>query len=263
MADFHWILGPCSVESRKTYFTAADALAPLMQGRSWLLKASFDKANRSALHGKRGPGFEEAVEIFHEVRQRHPEVRLITDVHECHQVEPLKGIVDVIQVPAFLARQTDLLVECGKHFSKVFVKRPQFLDPESTCYIPDKVRSQNPNVEVWVAERGSVFGYGHLTVDFGAVPEFHKAFDRVYLDCTHSTQRKKPNGFTGGDRSLAERYMLATPILGYNGIFAETHPNPPEAISDGDCQVYLRRMKRLVEAHDAVRALVSESKVFE
>jgi 2-dehydro-3-deoxyphosphooctonate aldolase (KDO 8-P synthase) len=224
--DEAWILGPCSSENKNLYIETGLFLAELMHERNWYYKASFDKANRTAIHGGRGPGLQETIAWAKELKEIEPSIKLTTDVHETHQVGELVGYFDLIQIPAFLCRQTDLLVECGKNFDFINVKKG-----------------------LWLTERGTTFGYGNLTVDFGAATFYRKHFDRVILDCTHSTQQKKGD-FTGGDRTLAEKFMLASLAFDYNGIFAETHPNPPEAVSDGDCQIFLNRMPDLIKKYD-------------
>jgi 2-dehydro-3-deoxyphosphooctonate aldolase (KDO 8-P synthase) len=239
------------MEDEKMYIETASALSEIMKGRDWYYKASFDKANRTAIHGRRGPGMSKGIEMLKKVKRELPDVRFTTDIHETNQVAQLRGLVDVIQVPAFLCRQTDLLVECGKHFKIVHVKKGQWISPEATKHFAGKIRSHNPDAEVWITERGSQFGYEQLIVDFGAAEEMRDYCDRLILDCTHSTQRKKGD-FTGGSRDLAAKYMLAAPIFEYNGIFAEVHPEPPVAYSDADCQIYLRDWSRLLHKFDRI-----------
>lgn len=249
-----FILGPCCMESRDLYLRTGQQLATWMGDREWYYKASFDKANRTAATGGRGPGLEEGLELIQEMKRLVPGIRLTTDVHETWQVEALADAgIDVIQVPAFLARQTSLLEACGDYFKIVHVKKAQFMSPDSAKHIPEKVRAGGLAESVWVSERGVMFGYGQVIPDFGAVPALKHAFDRVLLDCTHSTQRKKGD-FTGGDRELGARYWLAAPVLGYDGIFAEVHPNPPAAVSDGDCQIYLNRVPDLLQTQERIRA---------
>lgn len=250
-----WIVGPCAIEGKQCYFSEGEELIKIMDGKRWLYKASFDKANRTSTTGQRGYGLERSLDIFQEFKQKHPDIQLTTDIHECWQAERLKGIIDVIQIPAFLCRQTDLLIECGKHFNIVNVKKGQWISPESALHFIGKVRKQNPTAEVWITERGSQFGYEQLLVDFGAADELRNHFDKVILDCTHSTQcRKSKSAFTGGNRSLAERFLLASLAFSYNGIFAEVHPNPTAAISDADCQIYLKRLPRLLALYDKLSA---------
>lgn len=253
-----WIIGPCALESKELFFNTGSALSTIMEGRDWYYKASFDKANRTSTGGLRGCGLEAAKDIISEFKDEHPNIRLSTDVHECWQIEQLKGLIDVIQIPAFLCRQTDLLVECGKHFNIVNIKKGQWIAPESTKHFVGKVRKENPNAEVWLTERGTQFGYGQLITDFGAAKELRDYFSTVILDCTHSTQRKKGD-FTGGDRGLAERYLLASLSFQYNGIFAEVHPDPPTAASDADCQIYLNRLPKLLTLYDKMSEVIEQN----
>jgi len=250
--DNVWILGPCSIENEELYLSTGEYLYKHMQGKDWYYKASYDKANRTALVGKRGPGLDESLKLFAEIKKRCPGIKLTTDVHECWQVEKIAPYVDVVQIPAFLCRQTDLLAECGKHFDVVNIKKGQWINPDSTKHFVGKVKSQNPDCKVWMTERGTFFGYNQLIVDLGAVEAMLPYYDRVILDCTHSTQRKKGD-FTGGDRELAKKYLLASSIFGYNGVFAECHPRPPEAYSDGDCQLYLTDVPGVLEQFEKIK----------
>lgn len=250
-----WIIGPCSIETGELYLSVADRLVPIMQGRNWYYKASFDKANRSSISGKRGPGLKDSIELFKAVKERYPDLRITTDIHECWQAEQLCDVVDVIQIPAFLCRQTDLIVECARHFDVVNIKKGQWMSPQNMAKGLDKIKNTNPDTEAWITERGTQFGYGQLIVDFSSVEYLQNIFDKVILDCTHSTQRLKPNGRTGGDGILARKYLLTAGIFDYEGIFAETHPNPAEAYSDGDSQIVLDKMKELIESADKINAV--------
>ena len=256
-ADKLWIVGPCSVENKDYFLKSADFLVKTFKGRNFFLKGSFDKANRTAVHGGRGPGLQESLDIFKEVKDRHPDVKILTDVHETHQVEQLVGAVDAIQIPAFLCRQTDLLRECGKHFSFVNIKKGQWIDPAQTAFFAGKIKDANPDAEVWITERGTFFGYGNLVVDFRAASEMREFCDELVLDCTHSTQCKRGD-FTSGDRGLAEKYLMTSLHYDYSGIFIETHFEPLTATSDGDCMVYTDRLPRLLEEHDRIEEIIKE-----
>jgi len=255
--DIVWILGPCSMESSELYLNTAKELARIMKGKNWYYKASFDKANRHAIYGKRGLGLKECLALFKKVKKVVPGIKLLTDIHEPHQAKLLAPYIDCIQIPALLCRQTDLLVASGKYFDEVNVKKGQWMSPESVVHSVDKVKSLNPKAKVWLTERGTSFGYSKLIVDFSSVPLLHKYFDRVILDTTHSTQYTK-NGFNLGDRGLAERFLLSADIFGYNGIFAETHPKPSEAITDGTSQIFLHRIEKLIESHDQISETVKK-----
>jgi len=242
-----WILGPCSIESAELYLDTLEHINSVMSPQDdWYMKASFDKANRTSLHGGRGPGMDYSIEVWQEAKKRFPNVKLLTDVHETHQVEKLAEVIDAIQIPAFLCRQTDLIVECAKHFSAINIKKGQWLGPNNLIKSVDKVKETNPDCEAWICDRGTNFGYYDLFVNFGIVDELKQHYDKVLLDCTHSIQRSRAVYGTQGDRKLAERYFLAADIFNYDGIFAEVHPNPPEATSDGDCQIYLSELENLV-----------------
>ena len=242
-----WILGPCSIESAELYLDTLEHINSVMSPEDdWYMKASFDKANRTSLHGGRGPGMDYSIEVWQEAKKRFPNVKLLTDVHETHQVEKLAEVIDAIQIPAFLCRQTDLIVECAKHFSAINIKKGQWLGPNNLIKSVDKVKETNPDCEAWICDRGTNFGYYDLFVNFGIVDELKQHYDKVLLDCTHSIQRSRAVYGTQGDRKLAERYFLAADIFNYDGIFAEVHPNPPEATSDGDCQLYLSELENLV-----------------
>ena len=258
MSDFTWILGPCSMENWEVYSGMLSRLEPVMRGRDWIYKASYDKANRSSVHGGRGPGLDEALEMFKLVREMFPDVRLTTDVHEVWQVEKVaEAGVHIVQIPAFLCRQTDLLVESSKLFDVVNIKKGQWMSPQNMVQGVDKIKETNPDTEAWITERGTQFGYGQLIVDFGAVDLLKEHFDKVIFDCTHSTQRLKPNGRTGGDRELAQRFMQTAPIFGYDGVFAETHHTPDAAVSDADCQIPFDKMEELVEAVEMIGRVAS------
>jgi len=238
MENQTYILGPCSIESEENFMLVADTLVPLMDGREWYLKGSFDKANRTSIHSNRGPGLDEGIRIMQSVKERYPSIKITTDIHEASQALPLSDVVDVIQIPAFLCRQTDLIVECAKHFNTINVKKAQWLSAHDMVHVVNKIKEVNPDCKVWLTERGSNFGYERLIVDFRGVDIMKEFADKVILDCTHSTQMAG-NGITGGNRKLAKQYALAASIFEYDGVFIETHPDPQNAISDSASQVEL------------------------
>ena len=247
MKDKVWILGPCSLENKNLFFECVEKINDVMdQQDNWYMKASFDKANRTSLHGGRGPGLEYSRQIWQECKRLYPNIKLTTDVHECWQVEKLVDIIDLIQIPAFLCRQTDLIVECAKHFSAVNIKKGQWLGPHNLINSVDKIKETNEQCEAWISDRGSNFGYHELFVNFGIVDELKQYYDRVILDCTHSIQRSRAVYGSQGDRTLAERYFLAADIFGYDGVFAEVHPNPSMSVSDGDCALNLESLNVLL-----------------
>ena len=252
MSDKIWILGPCSLENEELFVSTFKEISSIMGDRDWYMKASFDKANRTSLAGGRGPGLEYSLNVWRKLKEEHPNAKFLTDVHETYQVEPLVGLIDCIQIPAFLCRQTDLVVECAKHFNKINVKKGQWLGPDNLVKSVDKIKNTNPDCEAWICDRGTNFGYYDLFVNYGIVDELKKYYDKVILDCTHSIQRSRAVYGTQGERALAERYLVSSGIFGYNGVFAEVHPNPPEATSDADCQIYLDRLEYLVEMSESV-----------
>ena len=153
-----WILGPCSIENERLFLEVFEKVSTIMSGRDWYMKASFDKANRTSLHGGRGPGLDYSIDVWKELKSSNPGVKLLTDVHETCQVERLAGIIDCVQVPAFLCRQTDLIVECANHFSKINVKKGQWLGPNNLVKSVDKIKETNPDCEAWICDRGTNFG---------------------------------------------------------------------------------------------------------
>lgn len=253
-----WILGPCALESEPIYFEAGSKLTEMMKHRTWFFKASFDKANRTSIKGERGLGLNESLKVFANFRNAFPEVKLTTDVHECYQIEMLVPYIDCIQIPAFLSRQTDLICEAARAFKVINIKKGQWLSPESIARGVDKIKSINQNIEVWLTERGSQFGYDKLLIDFSTVEYYKKHFDKIFLDCTHSTQFISKEGFTMGDRALAENYMMASQVFGYDGVFAEIHPDPNHAISDSFCQIELDRLPYLLEKFDNIKAVIEK-----
>ena len=234
MNKFKLILGPCGIEHRSNYFEIGKRLFNeygTTESVDFYYKASFDKANRTSIQGERGVGLAEAIELFQEIKETYPSILLCTDIHECWQAERLSGIIDLCQIPAFLCKQTDLLIAATENFDKVSIKKGQWVAPKTMCLGLDKM---NQDCDIWAIERGSQFGYEQLIVDFGAVDIMKESFDEVVFDCTHSTQRRKSNGFTGGDPELSQRYIKIAKTMGYTGIFAEVHPRPEESVSDKD-----------------------------
>jgi 2-dehydro-3-deoxyphosphooctonate aldolase (KDO 8-P synthase) len=242
-----FIIGPCSLETYELSYEVLKRVHPYMGGKDFYFKGSFDKANRSSITGKRGPGLEEGVEIFKQLKNDFSGLKVTTDVHETNQVEKISDVVDVIQIPAFLCRQTDLLVESAKHSNIVNIKKGQWMNPQNMVKGIDKLKTTNPDCSVWVTERGSSFGYSQFIVDFSSVDFMKEHFDKVILDCTHSAQLPKPNGRMGGNPTLAERYYKAADIFNYDGVFVEAHPNPSLSYSDADSVLPLDVMENLLK----------------
>jgi len=254
-----WILGPCSMQDENFFLSTTETINDIAKQNGldeWYMKASFDKANRTSIVGGRGPGLDTAIEIWKKAKEKFPSVQFITDVHECWQVEKLVGVVDVIQIPAFLGRQTDLIVESAKHFNKINIKKGQWLGPNNLRVSVDKVKDTNPNCEAWICDRGSNFGYHDLFVNFGIVDELKKSYDRVIIDCTHSTQRSREVYGVQGDPVLAERYFLSADIFNYDGVFAEVHPNPETSPSDGQCMIELNKLDQLIKKSNQLESIV-------
>ena len=238
MKKYTYILGPCSIENEDNFLEVAKTLDGYMGGKDWYLKGSFDKANRTSIHSNRGPGLDEGIRIMQSIKEAYPNIKIVTDIHEPSQALPLSDVVDVIQIPAFLCRQTDLLVECAKNFNIINIKKGQWLSADAMKHAVAKIKEVDPSCEVWITERGSNFGYDRLIVDFRGVDVMKEFADKVILDCTHSTQMAG-EGITGGSRKLAKQYAQAAKIFEYDGVFIETHPDPNNAISDSESQVEL------------------------
>jgi len=238
MSKYTYILGPCSIETEDNFLEVAKTLDGYMGTKEWYLKGSFDKANRTSIHSDRGPGLDEGIRIMQSIKEAYPNIKIVTDIHESNQALPLSDVVDVIQIPAFLCRQTDLLVACAKNFNIINIKKGQWLSADAMKHAVAKIKEVDPNCEVWVTERGSNFGYDRLIVDFRGIDVMKEFADKVILDCTHSTQMAG-EGITGGSRKLAKQYAQAAKIFEYDGVFIETHPDPENAISDSASQVEL------------------------
>ncbi len=223
-------------------------------GIPYVFKASFDKANRSSIHSFRGPGLEEGLRIFEEVKQQF-NVPLITDVHEPHQAAPVAEVVDVLQLPAFLARQTDLVVALAETGSMVNIKKPQFLAPQEMKHIIKKF-AEAGNEKLMLCERGSSFGYNNLIVDMLGMDEM-KPMAPVIFDATHALQR--PGGRTDsadGRRAQAAQLARSGMSLGIAGLFIEAHPNPDEAKCDGPCALPLHALEPYLQQMKAIDDLV-------
>lgn len=219
-------------------------------GITLYFKSSFDKANRTSASA-RGVGMDEGLRILSEVKEQFG-LPILTDVHECHQCAPVAEVADVIQIPAFLSRQTDLLQAAAATGRIVNVKKGQFMAPWDMRGAIDKIEQIVPNAakegHVWLTERGSSFGYGRLVVDMTSLVEMRRFGCPVVFDATHSVQQpSSQTGITGGNREMVPYLMCAALAVGVDGLFIETHPNPDEAISDAANQVRLKDMKTLLE----------------
>ena len=250
------IVGPCSAE-QKNFMHICDQLVGLM-GFDFIFKGSFDKANRTSVHGGRGEGLEKSLDLFREVKTKYPSLRLTTDVHEVWQVEKISDCIDIVQIPAFLCKQTDLLIESAKHFDIVNIKKGQWLGPEILIKMVDKIKSINQDAQVWITDRGSNFGYDKLITDVSIVDELKTVYDKVILDCTHSTQRSRKVYGSQGVPSLAERHAIGSCVYNYDGIFIETHPDPENSPSDGECMIHLDDIGQVLKCRDKVKTIIDE-----
>jgi len=231
---FTLIAGPCVIESEELVMEVAGKLKEITDrlGINFVFKSSFDKANRSSIHGYRGPGIEEGLRILQKVKDTY-NVPVVTDVHEAWQCEKLAEVVDIIQIPAFLCRQTDLLIAAAATGLPVNVKKGQFLAPWDMKNVVTKMEeSGNPNI--MLCERGSTFGYNNMVVDMRSFLEMRQFGYPVVFDVTHAVQKPGGNGdSTGGNREYVYPLMRAGLAIGVDAIFAEVHPNPDCAKSDG------------------------------
>ncbi len=250
------IAGPCAAESFELMDTVAAALVKLSQELQfdYVFKASFDKANRTSLSSVRGVGLEGSLQWFSDIKAKYG-VRLLTDVHETYQVAPVAKVCDVLQIPAFLCRQTDLVAAAAATGRSVNIKKGQFMAPAAMASIVDKARASAKQAkvesDVWLTERGVSFGYGNLVVDMRALPIMAKTGAPVLLDITHSTQLPAAGG-DGGSVSGAQRHVApvlarAATATGYlSGFFLEVHTDPPRAISDKDAQLTIAQASVLL-----------------
>ena len=244
-----FIAGPCVIESAELLDTVATELCRIREatGAEVYFKASFDKANRTSIHSFRGPGLEKGLQMLADVKTKFG-LPLLTDIHESYQAEAAGQVVDVLQIPAFLCRQTDLLVAAAHTGRTVNIKKAQFLSGEDMRFPAEKCREAGAR-EVWLTERGNMFGYNNLVVDFRNLPLMKPYADRIVMDCTHSVQRPGgAGGSTGGDRQFVPQMALAAKAFGADGYFVETHPNPTQALSDGPNMLHLSDLEALVKS---------------
>ena len=245
--DTVFIAGPCVIESRELLHTVAKELVRINKthGTDIIFKASFDKANRTSIHSFRGPGLEKGLDMLTEIKQQYG-LRLLTDIHESYQAEPVGKVCDVIQIPAFLCRQTDLVVAAAKTGAIVNIKKAQFLSANDMKYPVEKAKEAGAK-EVWLTERGNTFGYNNLVVDFRNIPDMKEYSQRVIMDCTHSVQRPGgKDGKTGGDRKFVPAMALAAKAFGANGYFFEVHPSPDNGLSDAANMLELNKLEQLI-----------------
>lgn len=243
-----FIIGPCVIEAPEVMDEVAAEVTRLRKrfDVEVYFKASFDKANRTSLHSFRGPGLEGGLQILADIKSRYG-LPLLTDIHESYQAKPAGEVVDVLQIPAFLCRQTDLLVAAAQTGRTVNVKKAQFLSGTDMVYPVEKCREAGAP-EVWLTERGNSFGYNNLVVDFRNIADMKPLADRVIMDCTHAVQRPgAAGGKTGGNREYVPAMALAAKAFGATGYFFETHPDPDQALSDGPNMIRLSDLEGVME----------------
>lgn len=253
-----WIAGPCVIESREFLLPIADQLAQMSAdlGIPLVFKSSFDKANRSSGKSFRGPGMKAGLAILDEVKKR-TGLPVLTDFHESWQAEHVAQVCDILQVPAFLARQTDMLEAAGKTGRVVNVKKGQFMAPSDMKNVVHKLQETGCQ-RILLTERGSTFGYHTLVTDFRGIPQMQEYGFPVIFDATHSVQ--SPGGAgdrSGGDRRMVPYLTKAAVAVGANGIFLEVHPNPDQAPSDGPNMLPLSAFPELVKTCLRLRAALT------
>lgn len=254
------IAGPCAIESRDMVLQTADTLKQVCDRLGIMLyfKSSYDKANRTSM-SERGVGMEKGLQILQEVKEQFS-LPILTDVHESWQCAPVAEVADVLQIPAFLSRQTDLLVAAAKTGKIVNVKKGQFMAPWDMRGAIDKIeKAKGEKAGIWLTERGSSFGYGNIVVDMTSLVKMREYGYPVVFDATHAVQQPSSQlGVTGGNRAMVPHLMRAALAVGVDGLFLEVHPNPEEAISDAANQVRLSDIQTVLEQAIAIDQLTQQ-----
>lgn len=243
-----FIAGPCVIESAELLDIVAATLTDINKrlGTNIIFKASFDKANRTSLRSFRGPGIDRGLQMLNDVKEKYG-LRMLTDIHEAWQAEPASEVVDVLQIPAFLCRQTDLLVAAARTGRIVNIKKAQYLSGRDMRYPVEKAQNAGAK-EVWLTERGNMMGYNNLVVDFRNIPDMKELVPTVIMDCTHSVQRPgSADGKTGGDRRYVPQMALAAKAFGATGWFFEVHPTPDQGLSDAANMLELDKLEALLK----------------
>lgn len=243
-----FIAGPCVIESAEILDIVARKLVEINNklGTDIIFKSSFDKANRTSLRSFRGPGLTHGLQMLADIKAKYG-LKLLTDIHESYQAEATGEVCDVLQIPAFLCRQTDLLVAAARTGKTVNIKKAQFLSGQDMRYPVEKAMESGAK-EVWLTERGNCFGYNNLVVDFRNIPDMKAFVPTVIMDCTHSVQRPGAgNGSTSGDRKFVPAMALAAKAFGATGYFFEVHPDPDHGLSDGPNMLQLDNLQGLIE----------------
>ena len=241
--------GPCVIESEDSALFHAEKLKKIFESQDldFVYKSSFDKANRTSLDSYRGPGLDEGLKILEKIKKEFS-LQIITDFHLPEQASVVSEVADVIQIPAFLCRQTDMLVAAAKTKKPVLIKKGQFLAPEDMTYVAEKVKNISDSSQIMLAERGSSFGYRNIVVDFVGVSKLQSLGYPVIFDATHSVQViGGQGGKSGGNREAVSSLVRAAVAFGVDGLFLETHENPEKALSDGPNMVFLDKLSSLLE----------------
>lgn len=244
-----FIAGPCVIESAECLDAVAERIVDINNrlGVDIIFKSSFDKANRTSISSYRGVGIEKGLQMLSDIKSKWG-LKTLTDIHEAWQAEAAGRVVDVLQIPAFLCRQTDLLVAAAKTGKTVNIKKAQFLSGVDMQY-PYQKAIESGATDVWLTERGNSFGYNNLVVDFRNIPDMLAIAPRVIMDCTHSVQRPgAAGGKTGGNREYVPAMALAAKAFGANGYFFEVHPDPDNALSDGPNMLCLDNLENVVKS---------------
>ncbi len=244
-----FIAGPCVIESQDLLNRVAECLVRLNKkfNTDIIFKSSFDKANRTSISSFRGPGIDRGLQMLADVKERYG-LKILTDIHESWQAKPVGEVADVIQIPAFLCRQTDLLVAAAKTGRVVNIKKAQFLSGKDMQYPVEKAKDAGA-VDVWLTERGNMYGYNNLVVDFRNITDMLDIVPTVIMDCTHCVQRPGGGGGkTSGDRRFVPSMALAAKAFGATGYFFEVHPDPDKALSDGPNMLYLDDLEKVIES---------------
>jgi 2-dehydro-3-deoxyphosphooctonate aldolase (KDO 8-P synthase) len=241
------IAGPCSLEGRVQAHEISNKCQELADkyGFDYYFKASFDKANRTSVNSKRGIGIDKAIDIFAELKDL-DSCKITTDIHEPWQADRLADVVDIIQIPAYLCRQTDLLVAAGNTFRNINIKKGQFINGSNMVHAVNKVKSTGNN-NIMLTERGSMFGMGDLVVDFRQIVDMKELGVPVIMDCTHSTQRPNSGSTTAGQPRYAIHIAKAAKAVGVDGYFFEVHENPSAAWSDGSNMIKLDKFEEILK----------------
>ena len=241
------IAGPCVIESAELLEIVASKLVAINQALNTdiIFKASFDKANRTSISSFRGPGLDKGLQMLSDIKTKYG-LKILTDIHESWQAAPVGEVVDVVQIPAFLCRQTDLLTAAARTGKTVNIKKAQFLAGRDMKYPVEKARDAGAK-EVWLTERGNMMGYGNLVVDFRNIADMLQIVPTVIMDCTHSVQRPDAaGGKTGGDRHFVPQMALAAKAFGATGYFFEVHPDPDKGLSDAANMLELDKLEGLI-----------------